>query len=98
MFNFFRIISVAEGLSYLTILSVTLGVISRDYIFNIGMFHGVLFILYIIVSLIVSDKKVWPILTWLALFVASVVPFAFIAVELYLRKAASKQEENIESL
>jgi len=86
MFNFFRIVSVVEGLSYLTILSVTLDLISREYIFNIGMFHGVLFMLYLIVSLIVSDKKGWPIFTWFALFIASVVPFAFIPVEMYLRK------------
>jgi len=90
MFNFFRIVSVIEGLSYLTILSVTLEIISREYVFNIGMFHGVLFMLYLIVSLMVSDKKGWPILTWLALFVASVVPFAFIAVEIFLRKESMK--------
>jgi len=87
-------VSVIEGLSYLIILSVTLELISREYIFNIGMFHGVLFMLYIIVSLIVSDKKAWPILTWLALFVASVVPFAFIPVEIYLRKASSHHERS----
>ena len=90
MFNFFRIVSIVEGLSYLTILSVTLEIISREYIFNIGMFHGVLFMIYIIASLIVSDKKGWPILTWLALFVASVVPFAFIAVEIFLRKESNR--------
>ena len=90
MFNFFRIVSIVEGLSYLTILSVTLEIISREYIFNIGMFHGVLFMIYIIASLIVSDKKGWPILIWLALFVASVVPFAFIAVEIFLRKESNR--------
>ena len=97
MFNFFRIVSVVEGLSYLVILSVTLEIISREYVFKIGMFHGVLFMLYLIVSLTVSDKRGWPILTWLALFVASVVPFAFIPVEIYLRKASSNHEEILES-
>ena len=96
MFNFFRIVSIVEGLSYLTILSVTLEIISREFIFSIGMFHGILFMIYIIASLTLSDKKGWPILTWLALFIASVIPFAFIAVEIYLRKEsnASVSTEN----
>jgi len=60
------------------------------------MFHGILFMIYIIASLTLSDKKGWPILTWLALFIASVIPFAFIAVEIYLRKEsnASVSTEN----
>ncbi|ORU91665.1 MAG: hypothetical protein A6F70_00360 [Cycloclasticus sp. symbiont of Bathymodiolus heckerae] len=92
MLKYFRVISIVEGLSYLTILSVTLGLISREFVFYLGMFHGFLFIIYLVLSFIVSDKKGWPILTWLALFLASVVPFAFIFVELFLRKESIKQE------
>ena len=91
MLKNFRIISVAEGLSFLAILCVTLGVISRDYVSYLGMFHGVLFMLYIALSLVVAQKKGWPILYWIALFLASVVPFAFIIVELFLRKESSKE-------
>lgn len=86
MIQYFRAVSFLEGLSYLTILSVTLGFISRDYVFPIGMGHGVLFILYLFLSLTVSNKQGWSILIWLALFAAAVVPFGFIPVEYYLRK------------
>lgn len=86
MLRLFRMISVAEGLSYLTILCVSLGMISRDFVFSIGLTHGVLFVGYIMLSLMVSDKLKWSVLKWLALFVAAIIPFAFIAVEIVLRK------------
>lgn len=86
MLKIFRIISILEGLSYLIILSVTIGLISRDYVFSLGMAHGVLFMLYLVLSLLVSNKKGWSVLIWGLLFLASLIPFAFILVEIYLRK------------
>ena len=90
--KYFRIISVAEGFSYLAILSVTLGFISREFVSYLGMFHGVLFMLYIVLLLAVTDKNGWSILRRVALFIASIVPFAFILVELFLRKESTRQE------
>ena len=84
MLKFFRVISIFEGLSFLAILSVTLGFISRDFVSQLGMFHGVLFMLYILLSLIVSDKQKWSVVIWVSLFIASIVPFAFIPVEIFL--------------
>ncbi len=83
----FRAISISEGLSYLTILSVTLGWVSREFVYLIGMTHGVLFMLYLAASLLVANQRGWSLLTWLGLLAAAVVPFAFIAVELVLRRA-----------
>ncbi|PVZ69626.1 DUF3817 domain-containing protein [Pelagibaculum spongiae] len=90
MLKVFRTISVLEGLSYLTILSVTLGLISRELVFALGMFHGVLFVLYLIFSLQVSHKNNWSLLVWFAVFLASIVPFAFIAVEVFLKRVVAK--------
>jgi len=75
-----------EGLSYLAILSVTLGLISRDYVSQIGMGHGVLFMMYLLLSVAVSDKQRWSLKVWISMFLASIIPFAFVLVELYLRK------------
>ena len=86
MFQFFRMISLLEGVSYLAILSVTLGFISRDFVSLLGMSHGILFMLYLFLSLSVSHKKQWSLVTFLLVFVASLVPFAFIAVEIFLRR------------
>jgi len=82
----FRLTSLLEGISYLLILSVSFDLISRDYVFTLGMTHGILFISYLLQSLHSSHKQNWPITTWLLVFLASIIPFAFIAVELYLRK------------
>ena len=92
MLKYFRVISLLEGLSFLTLLSITLGLVGRDYVFQLGMVHGVLFMLYIFFSLIVSNKQQWSILTWLSLFVASIVPFAFIGVEVFLSRVLGNQK------
>jgi integral membrane protein len=86
MFKAFRMISIIEGISYLVILAVTLGFISREFVFILGMTHGVLFLLYLVFSLLLSNQRGWSVLFWLLLFFAAFIPFAFIAVEWYLRK------------
>jgi integral membrane protein len=92
MLKYFRAISILEGLSFLAILCVTLGFVSRDFVFQLGMAHGVLFMLYLLLSLVVSNKQQWSLLVWLSLFIASVIPFAFIPVEIYLSRVLSKKE------
>ncbi|MRX27973.1 DUF3817 domain-containing protein [Kangiella sp. HZ709] len=90
--KYFRIISFVEGLSYLIILCVTFGLISRDYVFPLGAGHGALFILYLILSLQASHKQKWSIITWLLIFLASIVPFAFIVVDTFLKREILKDE------
>jgi len=92
MLNYFRAISLMEGLSFIAILSVTLGLVSRDFVFQLGMAHGVLFMLYLVLSLVVSNKQQWSLLVWLSLFIASIIPFAFIPVEIYLSRVLSNQK------
>ena len=92
MLKYFRVISILEGLSFLTLLSITLGLVGRDYVFQIGMLHGVLFMLYLFLSLIVSNKQQWTLLTWLFLFIASIVPFAFIGVEIFMSRVLESQK------
>lgn len=91
MLKTFRIISILEGLSYLVILSVTFNIISRDYVFSLGMLHGVLFVFYLVFSLLLSNQKGWSIVIWGLLFLASLIPFAFILVEVYLRKVSEEK-------
>jgi integral membrane protein len=94
MLNFFRLASVSEGISFLLILSVTLGLISRDYVFFLGIGHGLLFLLYFLFSLLASHKQNWSVLLWLVILLASIVPFAFIAVEFFIQKEMKNNEEN----
>jgi len=90
MLKLFRILSVIEGISFLVILSVSLNFFSREYVFILGMTHGVLFVVYFIFSLVVSRRQGWPVTIWLLLFFASIIPFAFILVEIFLRKKSDK--------
>lgn len=96
MIKAFRAISILEGLSYLAILSVTLGFIDREWVSTLGMTHGILFIIYLFLSLTVTEKKGGSTFKLLALFVASVVPFAFILVEVYLRKIEQDNSQYLE--
>ncbi|PCJ14501.1 MAG: hypothetical protein COB04_15170 [Gammaproteobacteria bacterium] len=98
MLRFFRITSVLEGISYLAILSITLGVVSRDFVSLVGMVHGVLFLLYFVLSMSVSEQQRWTLKIWLPLLFASVVPFAFILVEMFLRRSinAEKKAQSVE--
>lgn len=86
MLKFFRIASLLEGVSYLVILCVTLGFIDRAYVFNIGMTHGALFVLYFVLSLLASHKQGWSVVVWLLVLLAAFIPFAFIPVEMFLQK------------
>lgn len=90
MLGIFRITSLLEGCSYLLILCVSLGIISRELVYIIGMGHGFLFFVYFIVSLLASHKQGWSIVIWFLMLVASVVPFAFLLVEYFLKKELKK--------
>lgn len=91
MIQIFRGLSLLEGLSYLVILSVSFGLISREYVFVLGMGHGVLFVLYLLMSLLLSSRMGWSLFRWLLLFIAAVVPLAFLAVEVFLRRQIAAQ-------
>ena len=93
----FRVVSVIEGLSYLLILSVSFQFISREYVFPLGVGHGILFLIYMVLSLQVSHKSGWSVVTWLLVFFASLVPFAFIGVELFIRKSIDRELESVKS-
>jgi integral membrane protein len=93
MLQTFRIASLVEGFSYLLILCVTLGFISRDLVYFIGMGHGFLFLLYFALSTLASHKQSWSIIVWLLVLTAAVIPFAFILVELFIQKELRKSDK-----
>ncbi|WP_353304557.1 DUF3817 domain-containing protein, partial [Sessilibacter corallicola] len=67
-------------------------------VFALGVLHGVLFLAYLMFSLQVSHKKGWSILIWLLVFIASIIPFAFLIVEYYLRRKLTVSEESEENV
>ena len=93
MLKLFRVASLLEGFSYLIILCVSLNIISREFVFVIGMTHGVLFLGYFILSLLASHKQGWSVVVWLLVLLAAVVPFAFIPVEIFVKKELLKNAQ-----
>ena len=80
MLPFFRILSFIEGLSLIVLLLIAMpakyhfGVI--DSIWMVGMTHGVLWLAYFVMSLVVSHQQKWSVMFWLAALISSVIPFA----------------------
>lgn len=80
MLKAFRILSLIEGSSLLLLLFAAMP--ARHYlgfseiVFYAGMTHGILFLAYIVGSLIVSHNQNWSVGYWLLVFFASVIPFA----------------------
>ena len=74
-----RIIALLEGISFLVLLGIAMPL---KYYFDtpqpvktVGMAHGVLFVLYTVNLLIVHVLYKWSILTTIAAFIASFIPF-----------------------
>jgi len=76
---FFRIVALLEGISY--ILLMTLGLyfkyqLNNDiYVKILGMPHGLLFILYIIVAFLLRKNENWNTKDFSIILFASLVPF-----------------------
>ena len=88
---FFRIIAFLEGVSYLLLL--TLGLYYKYYLFNdtyvklLGMPHGILFILYVLMAFLFKRNQRWSNIEFCIILLASIIPFGTFYVERkYLKK------------
>ena len=79
LISIFRGVSFLEGVSYILLLFVAVPIKyaleDATYVKWLGMPHGVLFLLYIVLALVVSFKVKWNIKTTLLVLLASLVPF-----------------------
>lgn len=92
--SIFRIIAFLEGLSYISLLFVAVPIkyISNDprYVKMLGMPHGLLFIAYIILALVLVFYNNWVKRNLLGVLVASVIPFGTFVVDYKLKKTLNK--------
>ena len=76
---FFRIVAFLEGVSY--ILLMTIGLYFKyqlndaSYVKLLGMPHGLLFVLYIIIAYLLREDENWDIKDFRIVLLASVIPF-----------------------
>lgn len=94
MLNIFRIVSYLEGISYLLLLFV--GVPLKYFANNdilvksLGMPHGLLFILYVLLAFFIKPNFNWSNKDFLFILLASVVPFGtFYIDKQYLKNSTS---------
>jgi integral membrane protein len=88
----FRIVALLEGVSYLLLLFIAspvkwfLG--DPTYVKILGMPHGILFMAYVVLALLISSDMKWTKRTLGIVLIASVIPFGTFYVEKkYLNKA-----------
>lgn len=90
MLKAFRILSVIEGLSLIALLLIAMPAkyqFGYDFVWPVGMTHGLLWMAFVVMSLAVSHQQKWSILWWLLALVCSVIPFAFLFLDGRLKRA-----------
>lgn len=91
MLKFFRLLSLVEGLSLVTLLFIAMPAkyqFGHDFVWPVGMAHGVLWLSYVLASLVVSHLQRWSVLVWVGALVSSVVPFGFVLLDRRLKREA----------
>lgn len=94
MINIYRLTAFLEGVSYILLLFIAVPI---KYLLNealyvkiLGMPHGILFILYVLLSIIAKIKYNWNFRKFLFISIASLVPFGtFYIDKKYLKKLYS---------
>jgi integral membrane protein len=90
MLKSFRKVSLAEGCSLLVLLLVAMPL---KYFFDfpqavkvVGWIHGVLFIVYVVMLLMLEIKHRWSFFFLTGAFLASLLPFGTFILDKYLRE------------
>jgi integral membrane protein len=92
MKNIFRIIALLEGVSYILLMTVGLyfkyQLNDPTYVKLLGMPHGFLFVIYIILSFLIKEDENWCNKDFGIIILASILPFGtFYADWKYLKKS-----------
>lgn len=79
MVKILRVIALLEGLSFLILLGIAMPLKymldKPEMVRIVGMVHGVLFIAYIILVIIVRELKKWNLKQTFLALIASILPF-----------------------
>jgi integral membrane protein len=85
MKNVFRLISFLEGVSYLLLLFIAVPIKyfqgDATYVKMLGMPHGILFMGYIILVILIQKQMKWNLKTMGVVALASVIPFGTFYVD-----------------
>ena len=88
--KFFRTISFAEGVSLLTLLFIAMPMKyfmgMPEVVKVVGWIHGVLFMVYVVVLILVEFKYRWSFLFFVGAMAASVIPFGTFILDKQIKK------------
>ena len=79
----FRLVALAEAVSYLALLAATLvhrGFDGPDLVSVLGPIHGMLFLAYVLLTLLVREEQGWTPWQTIVVIVASALPFGAFVV------------------
>jgi integral membrane protein len=92
MLNVFRIIALLEGLSYILLLGIATPI---KYLYNdpqyvklLGMPHGLLFVAYIILAILLKNEQAWTKREFGYILLASILPFGTFYIDRNYLKTA----------
>ena len=81
----FRLISFLEGISYLLLLFIAVPIKyfqgDESYVKILGMPHGILFVSYIVLAIMIQNQMKWSLKTLGIIGLASVIPFGTFYVD-----------------
>jgi integral membrane protein len=87
MTKLFKFIAIAEGVSYLLLFFNMLFIkpsnfgLYKTFLFPLGMAHGILFMGYVILAILIRTNQNWSIKEFLTVQLASLLPFATFYIE-----------------
>ena len=85
MKSLFRVIALLEGISYLLLMTIGLYFkyqLNNDaYVKILGMPHGLLFILYILIAFLLRKQEKWSFINFAIILFASLIPFGTFYVD-----------------
>lgn len=85
LLSIFRIIALLEGVSYILLLFVATPIKyfadNPTYVRLLGMPHGLLFIAYIAIAVVLKPEQQWNKHTFLVILAASLIPFGTFYVD-----------------
>jgi len=87
MLKIFKITAILEGISYLALFANMLLIkpnnmdLYKTLLYPIGMSHGVLFIGYVLLAILLKKSQNWDLKTFGIILIASLLPFGTFYVE-----------------
>lgn len=93
LLNIFRLVALLEGISYILLLFIAVPIKyfgnNPQYVKMLGMPHGLLFVAYIILAIVLGSKLKWKSKSLLFVLAASIIPFGtFYIDKVYLKQVS----------